>query len=424
MKSIRIVLSIHSLLLCFVVNAQQNNNITTAVNGLNKPSNNSIGLGGTLNAATAVDLGASFTFKFSKGASNFFFLDNSGKIGVGIGTPTALLHLKEGTTSANTAPIKFTSGVGLTTPEDGAMEYHNSHLYFTIGSTRYQLDQQGAGAASPSLNSTYVAYGSAANLLTGSSNLTFDNTNKILGVTDRGIPIGLARNGLLPRAYIVHGTNNYGLAVVRAENDAGGANLILYHTRNNNAAIPISVAVNDYLGNITWMGVATNNSVQVASEITSYVENVNTDIVSGRITFKTADQTGALTERMRLTGDGNVGIGTTNTQGYRLAVNGNAIFIKVKVKQYSTWPDYVFYSPFELLPLKDLEKYLERNKHLPDVPSAKEVEENGLDLGDNQSVLLKKIEELTLYIIGINKKVEKLSAERAQLKKKLGTANK
>jgi hypothetical protein len=71
------------------------------------------------------------------------------------------------------------------------------------------------------------------------------------------------------------------------------------------------------------------------------------------------------------------------------------------------------------MPLSALEKYLEENKHLPDVPSAKEVEENGLDLGDNQSVLLKKIEELTLYVIDINKKVEKLSEENAALKKKL-----
>jgi len=120
---------------------------------------------------------------------------------------------------------------------------------------------------------------------------------------------------------------------------------------------------------------------------------------------------------------GNVGIGTTNTQGYRLAVNGDAIFTKVKVKQYNTWPDYVFHPPYKLMPLIDLEKYIQKNKHLPDVPSAKEVEDNGLDLGDTQAIMLKKIEELTLYIIEINKKVEKLSEENAELKKKLAPKN-
>jgi len=62
-------------------------------------------------------------------------------------SPTAKLHLGAGTASASTAPLKFTSGTAMTTPEDGALEYHTSHLYFTVGSTRYQLDQQAASVA-------------------------------------------------------------------------------------------------------------------------------------------------------------------------------------------------------------------------------------------------------------------------------------
>jgi hypothetical protein len=72
-------------------------------------------------------------------------LTHDGKLGVGVTSPTAVLHLKAGTATADTAPLKLTSGMALTTPEDGAVEYHSSHLYFTIGSTRYQLDQQGGG---------------------------------------------------------------------------------------------------------------------------------------------------------------------------------------------------------------------------------------------------------------------------------------
>lgn len=68
-------------------------------------------------------------------------ITGTGKLGIGL-TPTAILHLKAGTAAANTAPFKLTTGTALTTPEDGAIEYHSSHLYFTIGSTRYQLDQQ------------------------------------------------------------------------------------------------------------------------------------------------------------------------------------------------------------------------------------------------------------------------------------------
>jgi len=62
--------------------------------------------------------------------------------GISQTSPTAKLHISGGTATANTAPIKIDSGTALTTPEDGAFEYHGTHLYFTIGSTRYQLDQQ------------------------------------------------------------------------------------------------------------------------------------------------------------------------------------------------------------------------------------------------------------------------------------------
>lgn len=112
---------------------------------------------------------------------------------------------------------------------------------------------------------------------------------------------------------------------------------------------------------------------------------------------------------------GNVGIGASNTQGYKLAVNGDAIFTKVKVKQYGSWPDYVFHPSYKLPALKELEDYIKRYQHLPEVPSAKEVEQNGLDLGDNQAMLLKKIEELTLYIIGQDKKIESQQNQIQQL---------
>jgi hypothetical protein len=109
---------------------------------------------------------------------------------------------------------------------------------------------------------------------------------------------------------------------------------------------------------------------------------------------------------------GNVGIGTTNpTQ--KLSVDGTVLARKVKVSQTpSDWPDYVFDSSYQLAPLHAVEKYIQQNKHLPELPSAAEVKNNGIDLGDNQAVLLKKIEELTLYIIEQDKRIKKLEEER------------
>jgi hypothetical protein len=115
----------------------------------------------------------------------------------------------------------------------------------------------------------------------------------------------------------------------------------------------------------------------------------------------------------------NVGIGTINPQS-KLAVNGDITAKKVKVTLLG-WSDYVFDSSYQLAPLQQVEKYIQQNKHLPDVPSAATVKKEGIDLGDNQAVLLKKIEELTLYIIEQNKKLEaqykRTEAQEIRIKK-------
>lgn len=120
---------------------------------------------------------------------------------------------------------------------------------------------------------------------------------------------------------------------------------------------------------------------------------------------------------MRIDASGHVSIGTSNAQNYMLAVNGSAIFTKVVVKQYGSWPDYVFHPAYQLLPLDSLNKYVQTNHHLPDVPSADSVAKNGVDLGDNQAQLLKKIEELTLYIIDQNKTIKDMQAKVEKLEK-------
>jgi hypothetical protein len=125
---------------------------------------------------------------------------------------------------------------------------------------------------------------------------------------------------------------------------------------------------------------------------------------------------------------GNVGIGTTSVPaGYKFAVAGNIIAEKIKIKlQSSGWPDYVFTPSYHLSSLHEVEKYIKEFNRLPEMPSAKEVGDNGLDVGDNQALLLKKIEELTLHLIEQNKRLDKLEQanqhlemENDKMKKKL-----
>lgn len=105
---------------------------------------------------------------------------------------------------------------------------------------------------------------------------------------------------------------------------------------------------------------------------------------------------------------GNLGIGTTDTKGHKLAVAGSMVAESVKVKLQGSWPDYVFDEKYRLMPLAETKQYVERNGHLPDMPSADEVKKEGIDIGEINAKLLKKIEEFTLHLIQLQKEVDDL----------------
>lgn len=107
---------------------------------------------------------------------------------------------------------------------------------------------------------------------------------------------------------------------------------------------------------------------------------------------------------------GSVGIGTT-TPTEKLEVNGTIRSKEVKVEA-SPWPDYVFEPNYNLRSLEEIEKFIKSEKHLPEIPSSAEVEENGIALGEMNALLLKKIEELTLHIIEQEKRIKKLEDEK------------
>ena len=112
---------------------------------------------------------------------------------------------------------------------------------------------------------------------------------------------------------------------------------------------------------------------------------------------------------MQVDESGNVCIGTaTPGSGYRLSVNGKIISTELKVQLTNNWPDYVFSSSHQRLSLLQLEKFIETNNHLPNIPSAKQMEANGLEVGEMQRLAMEKIEELTLYIIELKKEIDDL----------------
>ncbi|ATP58042.1 hypothetical protein CPT03_16995 [Pedobacter ginsengisoli] len=128
-------------------------------------------------------------------------------------------------------------------------------------------------------------------------------------------------------------------------------------------------------------------------------------------------------KHMTMLANGNLGIGIANPNE-KLAVNGNIRAHEIKVET-ANWPDYVFAKGYELPSLKEIEAHIKEKGHLPGIPSAEEVKTNGVNLGEMNAKLLKKIEELTLHLVEQQKRndlqaqtMQKMEARILNLEKK------
>ncbi len=138
---------------------------------------------------------------------------------------------------------------------------------------------------------------------------------------------------------------------------------------------------------------------------------------SGDLTFLSNTDGAGNNEVVRFRNDGNVGIGTSAPDA-KLAVKGNIHTNEVKVDLLgAVAPDYVFYKDYDLKTLNEVESYITKEGHLPNIPSAKEMETNGLLLKEMNLKLLEKIEELTLYTINQEKRINTLEQENNVFKK-------
>ncbi len=153
-----------------------------------------------------------------------------------------------------------------------------------------------------------------------------------------------------------------------------------------------SIFVQAYLTQAETNGI-TQNSIQ---EVKSYVVGSNLDITN-KVRFV----------HISFTDDnGNIGIGTPAPQA-KLDVRGKIIANEVEIKALSG-ADFVFKPDYNLMPLAEVETFVKENQHLPEIPSEKQMIENGLNVNEMQIKLLQKIEELTLYVIELEKQNKNL----------------
>ncbi len=98
----------------------------------------------------------------------------------------------------------------------------------------------------------------------------------------------------------------------------------------------------------------------------------------------------------------------SNMDVFRVMGNGNVWATEVHVRLKEDFPDYVFDKEYDLISIEKLEKFIESNSHLPNFPNASEVAESGIDLGEMNRLLVEKVEEMTLYVISLQKQINEL----------------
>lgn len=196
------------------------------------------------------------------------------------------------------------------------------------------------------------------------------------------------------------GTDNYGYVSAAGQSNGTGLKFQTTNGPSSSAAADQMIITN---GGTVGIGTMTPNAsykLDVNGHINATGLYVNGQPFSGSSQWTTSGQNAYFGL------SGNIGIGSTNPDE-KLTVNGTVHAKEVKVDLSVPGPDYVFDSKYKLLSLADVRAYIAEHQHLPDVPSAEEMERNGISLSEMNMILLKKVEELTLYVLELEERINK-----------------
>jgi hypothetical protein len=442
-----ISITILSFLFLIETNAQNNTNLGT--NAGNAGSENvSVGfvagdvVSGSFNAFVGSNAGA----KNTSGSSNSFFGYESGNLN--------------------------------TTANDNAFYGTNSGYGNTVGSQNVFIGSTAGKNNSNGVNNVFVGHTAGANNLSGARNVfvgqgsgysALASDNSFFGYqSGRNIDSGTQNTFVGGNAgwNTVSGSGNVFLGYNAGYNETGSNKLfidntttatpLIYGDFNSNQiginSLPVSTHALTIGGSINAIGGVYVNGVAISGNVGNWAQDGTSlyNVLSDKVGIGTTTPTQRLdvngninasgilingvpfagggsqwttaagTPNIYFTGAGVVSIGTmTAPTGYKLAVGGKAIAEEIVIKLQSNWPDYVFNKKYKLRSLSEVETFINANNHLPEIPAASEIEKNGLPVGEMNSLLLKKIEELTLYSIEQNKTLTEQSQIIDEQKKAL-----
>jgi hypothetical protein len=253
---------------------------------------------------------------------------------------------------------------------------------------------------SPAVNYVYLgSLGLAPDNQGNSQKLQVDILGGTWGSDSKGVTtFYIANRGGLSINQVTNGGSALGGSYLAGYQN--GSSTDFYLVVNSSAGY-YSFAVKSYLFNNGVPGqmvtITTQTAVPTGTDITSIL-NVNPVLVTDA--------------------SGNMGIGTIDPRGFKLAVKGTVHAQQVNV-DLTNWADYVFDKAYYLPSLTEVKTYIDKNHHLPEIPSAEQIEKDGLNLGEMNKLLLKKVEELTLYLIEKDKETKKQEKEINELREQV-----
>ena len=299
-------------------------------------------------------------------------------------------------TQAPTAPTVTSSGNTATTVDlswSGATD--------NVGVTAYDVYQDGTVVGNDITTTTYQATG-----LTASTSYDF----KVRAIDAAGnespdsnvlsVTTGSASDTQAPTAPTVSSTGNTDTTVDLSWSGAtDNVGVTAYDVYQGGTVVGNNITTTTYQA--TGLTASTSYDFKVRAIDAAGNESVDSNIISVTTNAASGGGTSVWTESgatASYTGEVAVGVSTVPS-GYKMAVDGKLITEEVRVELSGTWPDYVFEEDYDLPTLEEIQQHIAANGHLPNIPSAKEIEAEGIQLGEMNKLLLEKIEELTLYII-------------------------